>query len=122
MRCPACNVDNSEGATACAACGAPLTAPSPSRRVRRHADETQIRTGLAWTAYRCGVASLIPGVGLALGPVAFTLGAWAMRRQAGKPVKGLGAAGAAVLLGGLNTIANWTGLALMLQGLGQSAR
>jgi hypothetical protein len=128
MRCPACQAENLDDAGACSACGTALQS-RPSRRVRRGgtdsgaSDPSGKKKGLAWTAYRCSVVGLIPLVGLVLGPIALALGFLAWFRGQGDPLqKGIGPASAGMLLGGLEALTNWLGLALMIYGLGSPWR
>jgi hypothetical protein len=123
MLCPACQAENLDDASACSACGAALQS-RPSRRVRRGGtdaaanDAFEKKKSLAWVAYRCSVVSLIPLVGLFLGPVSFVLGLLAWCRGQGDPLqKGIGPALAGMLLGGLITVTQWLGVALMIYGL-----
>jgi hypothetical protein len=128
MRCPACQAENLDDARACSTCGTALQ-PRPSRRVRRDgatspsSGASDAKKGLAWTAYRCSVVGLIPVVGLILGPLAFLLGFVAWRNGQGDPLhKGIGPALAGMLLGGLITVTNWVGVALMIYGLWSPGR
>lgn len=69
-------------------------------------------------AYRVAVLGLVPGLGLGLGPVAALWGATAWLRARNNPeFTAHGPAAVAVLLGVLNTLMNWMGLMLMIQGL-----
>jgi hypothetical protein len=118
MQCPSCNAENAEEATRCAKCGATL-----SRRRRRNAiDDTDTPFGRyidpanrpAVRAYRVAVLSMVPGLGLLLGPVAVVLGAVAQRRgKADADFTARGPAAAAVVFGALTALTNWAGLALM---------
>jgi hypothetical protein len=86
------------------------------RRRRKDPIETLIPyhnpKGLA--AYYCGVFSLIPILGLILGPIALVFGILGIKfsRQNDR-AGGMGHAIAGVILGGLTTLGNW-GLALIL--------
>ena len=123
MRCPGCGADNPAEARRCASCGEKL-----ARRPRREEipDESDSPFGkrsgarhpTALTAYRYGVFSLIPFVGLVLGPVAVVL-ALAAWRQAGRDpsVRRSGHIRAALILGTATLLANGIGLALMVLGL-----
>jgi hypothetical protein len=123
MRCAACQTENPDNAPACSKCGAKL-ATRNARRAGRGRDDTKFgsraldKKGLGWLAYRCGVIGLIPFVGLVLGPMALVLGliAW-LRDRRGPHLLGLGPALAGMLLGGIISLANWAGLALMIYGL-----
>src|SRR5258708_4833634 len=116
MLCPVCRKENEEGNHNCINCGSRLT----KRRNRRRNGESDSSEPaadykLAWFAYRCGVIALIPFVGLVMGPVAFFLGIVAWWQYRIDPWdKGLGPAGAAMILGLLVSVTMWTGLALMV--------
>jgi hypothetical protein len=123
MRCPACNADNADNAERCAACGEKL-----SRRPRRRglaterdaplSPETEARERAALRAYRFSLFGLIPFVGLVLGPIALVLGGLARHRGKGDPsFRERGFATAAMVLGGLVTVTNWVGVALIILGL-----
>jgi phage FluMu protein Com len=76
------------------------------------------KNGRALAAYYLGVFSLIPCLGLLLGPAALVLGILGMRHVKANPTaKGTGHAIAGIVLGGLTTLANWGGvLALIVMG------
>jgi hypothetical protein len=120
MRCSSCQAENPDDAPACTACGAKLVRRA-SRRVPRATDSgsgDEVKTGLAWTAYRCSVYGMIPLVGLVMGPIALVLGFIAWKR--GEVIdkgRGIGPARAGMMLGGLVALTNWLGVALMLYGL-----
>jgi WD40 repeat protein len=62
----------------------------------------------ALSAYYCGVFSLIPCLGLALGPIALVLGILGLRYVKAHPTaKGTGHAIAGVIMGGLTSLGNW---------------
>jgi predicted Zn finger-like uncharacterized protein len=91
------------------------------RDVRRNPAEEAVSTiipyknGRALAAYYLGVFSLIPCLGLMLGPAAFVLGLLGMRYVKAHPTaKGTGHAIAGIILGGLTTLANWGFLVAML--------
>jgi hypothetical protein len=68
-------------------------------------------------AYLLAVAGLVPGLALLLGPAAVLLGLRARRRGRNDPAfTAEGPARAAVLLGSLEAVTNWAGLALMILG------
>jgi hypothetical protein len=123
MRCAACQTDNPDNASTCSNCGGTL-ASRPSRRAGRGRDDTKFgsraidKKGLGSFAYRCGVIGLIPFVGLVFGPMALVLGfiAW-LRDRRGPHLLGLGPALAGMVLGGIISLTNWAGLALMIYGL-----
>jgi hypothetical protein len=122
MQCPACNAENNEEATRCDRCGVAL-----SRRRRRNTIEdtdtpfSRYIDPANWPAvraYRVAVLSMVPGLGLLLGPAAVVLGEVARRRGTADPdFTARGAAAAAVLFGALTALTNWAGLALMVFGL-----
>jgi hypothetical protein len=63
------------------------------------------RNGFALGGYYCGVFSLIPGLGMILGPTAVVLGIMALNYVKKYPTaKGTGHAIAALVLGGLTTL------------------
>jgi hypothetical protein len=80
------------------------------------------KNGRALAAYYCGVFSLIPCVGLLLGPVAFILGILGVRyAQAHPKAKGMGHAIAGIVLGGLTSLGNWgvvivIGISILMSG------
>ena len=122
MRCPACNTENADTAPSCRSCGSTL--PRKPRR-RGLAEETDTPFGprteacnrAALRAYYVGLLSLIPGLGLFLGPAAVILGLRAGQRGRNEPgFTAAGPARAAVLLGGVIALTNWVGLVLMLVG------
>jgi hypothetical protein len=134
MNCPACDAPNPPGAARCQECGAAL-APTPHRapeeapprpRLRRPApdeddedDEVDdplatvipYRNGRALAAYYLGVFSLIPCLGLILGPLALIFGILGKRYVTQHPTaKGTGHAIAGIVLGSLTMLLNWGGL------------
>jgi hypothetical protein len=69
-------------------------------------------------AYRYGVYGLIPFVGLVLGPLALISGILGMRHAKTNPAdKGASHALAGIVLGVVESLANWLGLAFVLLGL-----
>jgi hypothetical protein len=134
MRCPACHAENAAGADRCVACGAPLAAPpSPEkegrpgrrgsgsrRRVSSEDDPSaaepwEATTPAARRAYRLALLSLVPGLGLVLGPLAVLLGCLA-GRASDKDARSRTQARLAVLLGALVALTQWTGVLLMIHG------
>lgn len=122
MQCPACNAENGEEATRCGGCGVTLS----RRRRRNGGDDTDTPFSRhidpanrpAVRAYRVAVLSMVPGLGLLLGPAAVVLGAVARRRGRADPdFTARGPAAAAVLFGAMTAVTNWAGLALMVLGL-----
>jgi len=66
------------------------------------------RNGMALAAYYVGVFSLIPCVGLILGPMGIIFGIVGLRRVNRNPeVKGTGHAIAGIVLGGIATLGNY---------------
>jgi hypothetical protein len=79
-------------------------------RRRRDAIESLIpyHNPKALAAYYCGVFSLIPGLGLLLGPLALILGMIGIRfSRENDTAGGVGHAITGVILGGLTSLANW---------------
>jgi predicted Zn finger-like uncharacterized protein len=86
------------------------------RSIRRDAGDEAISTIIpyknarALTAYYLGVFSLIPCLGLLLGPAALILGILGIRYVKANPAaKGTGHAIAGIVLGSLTTLLNWGG-------------
>jgi hypothetical protein len=128
MRCANCNNDNPRESVKCNRCGAIL-----SRRIKRRpiAEESDTPFGgpvegpnrPAVLAYRVAVIGLIPGLGLALGPLVIVWGMWVQYRGRREPeFTGYGLTTAAVLLGLFITLTNWLGLTLMIRGYLESVR
>lgn len=91
------------------------------RKIRRDPAEEAISTlipyknGRALAAYYVGVFSLIPCLGLLLGPAALVLGILGLRYVRANPTaKGTGHAIAGIVLGGLTTLGNWGVVVLLL--------
>lgn len=85
-----------------------------ARKIRRDPAADAVSTiipyknGRALIAYYLGVFSLIPCLGLLLGPAALVLGILGMRYVKAHPTaKGTGHAIAGIILGGLTTLGNW---------------
>jgi hypothetical protein len=120
MRCPGCDVQNADEATACSACGKAL----PKRQRRRpSADdpeanaEAELANAAADRAYRLCLYGIVPGAGLLLGPVGMVLAIVA--RSRGGSVQGFtgrGIATGAILLGAMITATQWAGVTLMVIG------
>lgn len=98
------------------------------RRIRREDDDDAIssiipyKNGRALAAYYFGVFSLIPCLGLLLGPAALILGILGLRYVKAHPTaKGTGHAVAGIVLGGLTTLGNWGIVLAMLAGAGVAA-
>jgi hypothetical protein len=122
MRCPACDLENSEDAPQCSGCGATL-----ARRQRRRAENGEENANArpdvdrcnatAATAYRLCLLALIPGIGLILGPIGLVMGT--MARLQGRNVKrftGSSQATVSILLSALITATQWAGAAMMIIG------
>jgi hypothetical protein len=76
------------------------------------------RNGLALAAYYCGVFSLIPIAGLALGPLALGFGIAGYRFARKYPkAKGTGHSIAGIILGTLTSLGNWGVAILVLIGV-----
>jgi hypothetical protein len=85
-----------------------------ARNIRRDPTTEAVSTiipyknGRALAAYYLGVFSLIPCLGLLLGPAALVLGILGLRFVKANPTaKGTGHALAGIILGGLTTLGNW---------------
>jgi phage FluMu protein Com len=93
------------------------------RSIRRQSDDggfsslIPYKNGKALVAYYCGVFSLIPCLGLILGPIALIFGILGYRYAKAYPTaKGMGHAIAGIVLGGLSTVGNWGITLVMLIG------
>jgi hypothetical protein len=99
-------------------------APRPRRRRSDEDDDyddggisTMIpyKNSKALTAYYCGVFSLIPCVGLILGPLALIFGLQGLKYAKKNPrAKGTGHAIAGIVLGGLVTVGHLIGLLFVI--------
>jgi hypothetical protein len=98
--------------------------PNPNQAVRRSGSrrrapanegEAAERNHRAARAFRLSLWSLVPGLGLFLGPVAFVLGCLVVRKVAGDDMA-RGQARVAIAFGVLVTLAQWIGLVLMIYG------
>jgi hypothetical protein len=70
---------------------------------------------LALASYYCGVFSLIPCLGLLLGPTALFLGIFGLRQsRRNNKAKGGGHAIAGIILGTLTSLGNWGAIAAMV--------
>jgi hypothetical protein len=68
----------------------------------------------ARTAYWYAVFGMIPFVGLVLGPLALVWGILGLRREEANPsVRGRARSLAGIILGSLELVTNWGGLALL---------
>jgi hypothetical protein len=72
----------------------------------------------ALTSYYMGVGSLVPCLGLFLGPAALFLGLQGLKYNKDYPVvKGVAHAWVGIVLGGLSTFVNWSVVLLMIIGM-----
>jgi hypothetical protein len=135
MHCPACHTENAVEAVACSTCGRSLksdaaeaAAAPPVPAARRSSSRRRRNTNgddpgatndsdnpAALRAYCVSLCSLVPGLGLFLGPVAVLLGCWAVR-DAGDDASARNRAKAAILFGALGTLTQWLGVVLMIYG------
>jgi hypothetical protein len=125
MNCPVCQAENNSEASTCATCGRSLQASgdrparrSGSRRRNGEAAEaavTDSNNPAAWRAYRVSLWSIIPGLGLLLGPVATLLGCRAVR-DAGDDLSASNRAKAAIVFGAGSTLTQWLGITLIYFG------
>src|SRR4051812_5396531 len=100
----------------------------PPRRRRRDEDEDDgadevvstlipYKNGQALAAYYCGIFSLIPCVGLVLGPTALVLGIFGLRKAKANPrAKGGGHTIAGIVLGSLVLLGHLAVIVLMVIG------
>jgi len=105
----------------------PRRRPRPPERRRRDDDGVATiipyRNGLALAGYYVGVFSLIPVMGLILGPLGIIFGIVGLRRVNRNPeVKGTGHAVTAIVLGSIGALYNWGFVILMLVGYWASRR
>jgi hypothetical protein len=119
MNCPACHVENPSEAVVCSACGRPLqnrpARRSASRRRTNDAAEAAAvdsNNPAAWRAYRVSLWSIVPGLGLLLGPVAAAL-AYRAVCGAGDDYSARNRARAALVFGIGSTLTQWLGILLI---------
>ena len=119
MDCPSCHAKNVVESATCAACGGSLRPSAPRRRSgsrRRNAEGSESaddsNNPTAWRAYRVALWSIVPGLGLLLGPLAMLLG-WRAVRTVGDDRSARNRAKAAVLFGSGSALSQWLGVALM---------
>jgi hypothetical protein len=126
MHCSSCQADNKDADTRCVSCGGELKPAKSSTRSRgRRKDpqgplspETEADNRAALRAYRVSIYSLIPGLGLVLGPMAAILGAVARLRCVRNPDFTLwGPLLASIIIGAVVTLCNAVGFTLMYFGL-----
>jgi hypothetical protein len=124
MRCPSCQTENIPTAVTCIKCGQALTRRSRSRRTAideldnpfcgpfRPANLPALR------AYWMALWSMIPVLGLVLGPLALLLGLRARRRCLPDPeFTAKGPLLASLVLGSAVTVTNWLGVTFVILGL-----
>ncbi len=73
---------------------------------------TDTNNPAAWRAYRVSLWSIVPGLGLLLGPVATVLGYQAVR-DAGDDLSASNRAKAAIVFGTGSALTQWLGAALI---------
>jgi hypothetical protein len=127
MDCPSCRSENASEAACCSACGRSLrsneTAVNTDRPARRPslrrrnavASEAAVHDSnnpQAWRAFRISMWSVVPVLGLLLGPAAVVLG-WRAVRSVGDDVSASNRAKAAVGFGVGSTLTQWLGAALI---------
>jgi hypothetical protein len=106
MNCPHCGVQVADQASFCSACG------KGGNRGRAAADGPAssvipVKNAAALSAYYCAIFSLIPCLGLLLGPAAFHLGRKGLKAaQADPRIKGTVHARIGIWLGGLCGLIN----------------
>jgi hypothetical protein len=66
----------------------------------------------AWRAFRVSLWSVLPGLGLLLGPIAMVLG-WRAVRSAGDDLSARNRAKAAIVFGAGSAVTQWLGAALI---------
>jgi hypothetical protein len=125
MRCPACQTENADGATACVNCQAPLAAPK--RRSRRRGDsadegplsaETEAYNREVLLLYRWSLYAVIPVAGLVMGPLVVYRALRVRKKAAADPrLAGAIPVGVAFWVGLISGVTSWLGLALMALGL-----
>lgn len=119
MNCPACHAENTSEAAVCSACGRslrdrPARRSSPRRRNNDAAEAAAVDSNnpAAWRAYRVSLWSIVPGLGLLLGPVAAVLGYRAVR-DAGDDYSARNRARAALVFSIGSTLTQWLGVVLI---------
>lgn len=128
MDCPACHAENAFDATTCNTCGRPLPRSgsgsgvrparrSGSRRRGNDAAEAALDTAHpeAQRAYRTSLWSIVPGIGLFLGPVAMVMGLLALRKI-GEDRSARNRARTAMLFGLGSALTQWLGVTLIYRG------
>src|SRR4030043_763185 len=76
MYCPKCGTKNTDASTVCSSCAQALAGPAPASSVKvdNLGGLVPYKNSRALIAYYLGIFSLIPCLGLFLGPAAFILG------------------------------------------------
>ena len=120
MDCPVCHTENSSQADTCVRCGRSLKSARRAEARRREAEAREAAAfdslnPSAWRAYRVALWSIVPGLGLVLGPVAVVLGCLAVRGT-GDDLSASNRSKAAILFGVLTTLTQWLGITLMIYG------
>ncbi len=109
--CPACGNPVSPQAHSCPSCGQPFARPPQDDAM---ATVVPYRNPSALVAYYCAVFSLIPCLGVILGPVALICGFVGLGHRRRNPsAKGAAHAWVGIILGGLTTLANVGGIAVL---------
>jgi hypothetical protein len=132
MHCPACHAENPAEAVSCSVCGGslgvnspPSSTASPSHAGRRFGSRKRSLVGegeatgqgnnpMVRRAYRVSLLSLVPVVGLLLGPLAVVLACLTLRNSLLIDDVARNRIKAAILLGVLVTLTQWIGIILMI--------
>lgn len=127
MDCPSCRSENASEAVNCSACGRSMrsneTAANTNKPARRpsarrrnaEASEAAVQDSnnpQAWRAFRIALWSVVPVLGLLLGPAAVVL-AWRAVRSAGDDLSASNRAKAAIGFGVGSTLTQWLGAVLI---------
>jgi hypothetical protein len=131
MRCPRCNSTILAPATTCSCAAAPsppsAAAAGPASGSSSGSPPGALdalvpaRNAPALVAYYCGVFSIIPGLGLVLGPVAIVAGIFGIRRASRHPeVRGAAHAWSGVVMGVLFPIVGIVGIGWLISVLSQN--
>src|SRR5262249_13827173 len=103
----------------CGSCGVRLSRGANRRTRARALPADPQENRLAWKAYDYSLYSMIPIIGLVLGPMGVLLGL--LSRRAGKTDTGdkqLSPSAAAIILGLATALTQWLGLYLMIHSWG----
>lgn len=109
MFCPNCGAENHEARTSCVMCDAALT-PIPGAGEEVGTLGHMVPTGnpVALLSYYCGIFSLIPVLGAALGPAALILGIKGLKAAPAVPGQvGKVHARVGLILGIITSLVNW---------------